>query len=39
MHARKYEDFTPFLSHILYDRNVSLSDFRVSRPEELIGDE
>jgi hypothetical protein len=39
MHAREYEDFTPFLSHILYDRNISLSDYRVARPEELIGDE
>jgi len=39
MHTREYEDFTPFLSHILYDRNISLSDYRVACPEELIGDE
>jgi hypothetical protein len=38
MHAREYQDFTPFLSHILYDRNISLSNLRVARPEELIGD-
>jgi hypothetical protein len=39
MHAREYKDFTPFLPHILYDRNISLSDLRVARPEKLIGDE
>jgi len=39
VHARKYENFTSFLSHILYDRNVSLSDHRITRSEELIGDE
>lgn len=38
MHTREYEDFAPFLSHILYDRDISLSDYRVARSEELIGD-
>jgi hypothetical protein len=39
MHARKYENFSPFLSYILYERNISLSDFRITRPEELIRNE
>jgi hypothetical protein len=39
MHARKYENFTPFLSHVLYERNISLSNFRITRSEELIRNE
>jgi hypothetical protein len=39
MHARKYENFTPFLSHILYERNISFSHYGITRSEELIGNE
>ena len=36
---KKKENFSPFLSHILYKRNISLSDFRITRSEELVRNE